>query len=430
MQKLTSTLIRSLCPNALPEYVDAFCSSKADEIFSQWGINETPGRMAAFMGNVCHETGGLRIVRESGYYRAITLMRVFRVRYRKSADSDGDGISDLAEAHAMKPRLIMNFNYGHRLGNEDDGTNDDDGYNFRGGGPLQATGKRMYRWLQKETGLPFVDEPLTIENPEHWALVAALTWCKWVDDLNDFADQGNFEACCRAINTGNPFSTYPMNGLADRNNWHAKWSLALGMSSVPVSGIYRYGSPRSVAVETIQERLNALRYGEGRLTVDGIFGTRTRDAVYSFQLVNKIKADGIVGPQTWGVLNGSGAKPYPPPAAVAGGVTALRKSGDPEIIKADKDRAAAALFAAAGTVSTLKETGTLDIATGLAKDAGAWQSALTTLISILKFGSQNLVPILCIVGAIFLYRRFGAVVYERVEKWTRPVGVEKEIGNA
>ncbi len=49
-------------------------------------------------------------------------------------------------------------------------------------------------------------------------------------------------------------------------------------------------------VRIVQQRLKDLGYTVG--AVDGIFGTKTRNAVKSFQRSNKLTADGIVGPAT------------------------------------------------------------------------------------------------------------------------------------
>ena len=47
----------------------------------------------------------------------------------------------------------------------------------------------------------------------------------------------------------------------------------------------------------IQKRLNALGYSCGE--EDGIMGVKTLAAIRAFQTDEKIKADGVVGPQTW-----------------------------------------------------------------------------------------------------------------------------------
>jgi len=62
-------------------------------------------------------------------------------------------------------------------------------------------------------------------------------------------------------------------------------------------------------VQQVQEKLIALNYYSGAL--DGKYGYGTVVAVRAFQEVNKIKADGIVGPSTWNVLFGGSAKPKP-----------------------------------------------------------------------------------------------------------------------
>lgn len=47
-------------------------------------------------------------------------------------------------------------------------------------------------------------------------------------------------------------------------------------------------------VKTLQKKLN--------ISVDGIFGSETEDAVKEFQKKNNLTADGIVGPNTWSKL--------------------------------------------------------------------------------------------------------------------------------
>lgn len=67
----------------------------------------------------------------------------------------------------------------------------------------------------------------------------------------------------------------------------------------PDMPLLRYGS-RGEAVKTLQEKLNAKGYNSGN--VDGIFGTKTRAAVISFQKATGLGVDGIVGKLTWAKL--------------------------------------------------------------------------------------------------------------------------------
>ena len=57
---------------------------------------------------------------------------------------------------------------------------------------------------------------------------------------------------------------------------------------------------RGPVVEFLQSALNRANFRVG--TVDGIFGSRTEDAVKRLQAYFGIKVDGIVGPDTWEAL--------------------------------------------------------------------------------------------------------------------------------
>lgn len=78
------------------------------------------------------------------------------------------------------------------------------------------------------------------------------------------------------------------------------------VSASPVSAKYtsvklRSGS-RGAAVTQLQK---SLRSHGVSVSADGVFGPRTLSAVKSFQRSAKINVDGVVGPITWGALNGS-----------------------------------------------------------------------------------------------------------------------------
>ena len=52
----------------------------------------------------------------------------------------------------------------------------------------------------------------------------------------------------------------------------------------------------------LQDALNYLGYNTGN--IDGIFGTKTKNAVIRFQRANKLSQDGIVGCKTWKSITG------------------------------------------------------------------------------------------------------------------------------
>ena len=79
--------------------------------------------------------------------------------------------------------------------------------------------------------------------------------------------------------------------------------LILCAFGVSVSGLSKVGS-RSDEVVAIQQKLKEKGYYN--YTVDGIFGTRTRNAVISFQRDNGLAADGIAGVNTLKALGSSG----------------------------------------------------------------------------------------------------------------------------
>jgi len=62
------------------------------------------------------------------------------------------------------------------------------------------------------------------------------------------------------------------------------------------------------AVKNLQSRLYTLGYYTGE--IDGQFGAVTKDAVLTFQRLNGLDADGIVGEETRRLLFSSEAKPF------------------------------------------------------------------------------------------------------------------------
>lgn len=91
------------------------------------------------------------------------------------------------------------------MGNGDEASGD--GWRFRGRGLLQITGRGMYQRCGDALGLPLLEQPDLLLQPEQAVLSAAWFWQS--NGLNALADAGDFEAITRRINGG-------LNGLAER----------------------------------------------------------------------------------------------------------------------------------------------------------------------------------------------------------------------
>lgn len=70
-------------------------------------------------------------------------------------------------------------------------------------------------------------------------------------------------------------------------------------TSVATNLVTLQNGARGAHVQDLQSALNDYDYA---LSVDGIFGTNTKDAVRQFQKQQKLDADGIVGKKTWAAL--------------------------------------------------------------------------------------------------------------------------------
>ena len=90
-------------------------------------------RLAHFLSQCGHESGGWKAVRENLNYSAKGLMGIFK-KYFPNAS--------LANAYERKPEKIANRVYAGRMGNGPEASGD--GYKFRGRGYIQLTGKDNY----------------------------------------------------------------------------------------------------------------------------------------------------------------------------------------------------------------------------------------------------------------------------------------------
>jgi putative chitinase len=167
-------------------------------VATKFGI-DNPLRLAHFLAQCGHESGGFKIVRENLNYSADGLQKIFK-KYFPTPEA--------AAAYARQPEKIANKVYGNRMGNGDEASGD--GYKFSGKGFIQLTGKDNYTAFDKT-----VDDDI-LANPNFVAtkyplLSAAWFWNK--NGLNAIADGGATDEVVTKITKRVNGGTI---GLADR----------------------------------------------------------------------------------------------------------------------------------------------------------------------------------------------------------------------
>jgi putative chitinase len=158
------------------------------EILPDYDINTVP-RVAAFLAQTAHESGGYRAIKENLNYKAESLCRVWP-RYFPNIE--------VARQYAQQPERIANRAYANRMGNgpEESG----DGWKFAGKGLIQLTGKDNYtRYAQSlEISLEEASEHLTTFE----GCVQSAAWFWEANNLNQWADSGDILTMTKRINGG------------------------------------------------------------------------------------------------------------------------------------------------------------------------------------------------------------------------------------
>jgi putative chitinase len=154
----------------------------------EYDIN-TPPRVAAFIAQCAHESGGFRAIKENLNYRAVTLRKVFP----KYFPTD-----ELANAYAQKPEMIANRVYGSRMGNGDEHSGD--GFRYCGRGLIQLTGKQNYQNFADSLEMSVEDVPEYLATFE--GAVQSACWFWESNNLNQWADRSDIVTLTKRINGG------------------------------------------------------------------------------------------------------------------------------------------------------------------------------------------------------------------------------------
>ena len=145
----------------------------------------TPLRLAHFLAQCGHESGGFKVTSENLNYSAKGLMGIFKKYFPTQ---------QLAESYQRQPQKIANRVYANRMLNGDESTGD--GFKFRGRGYIQLTGKDNYTQFGKAIGEDIASNPDVVSG-KHALLSAAWFWSK--NGLNKLADGGSSDAVVTSI---------------------------------------------------------------------------------------------------------------------------------------------------------------------------------------------------------------------------------------
>jgi putative chitinase len=178
---------------------------------------DTPQRIAGFLSQCAHESGGFERLQENLNYSADGMAGIWPKRFAvlgpdgKPVKKDGKNQPNkFALALHRKPEMIANVVYSNRMGNGP--TESGEGWKYRGRGLKQLTGKTNHSNCSKGLGVDLVDNPDLLLEPIYAARSAAWFWS--TNKCNVFADAEDIEGLTRRINGG-------LIGLEDRKKRYA-----------------------------------------------------------------------------------------------------------------------------------------------------------------------------------------------------------------
>jgi putative chitinase len=162
---------------------DAVIAQLPDTI-AKFELN-TPLRLAHFLAQAGHESGGFKLVNENLNYGAKGLLGIFKKYFPTEAK---------AKEYERKPEKIANLVYGSRMGNGAEITGE--GYKFRGRGYIQLTGKDNYKAFDAVVTESIVDNPDLVATK--YPLLSA-AWFFHKNGLHKIADGGATDAVVTSV---------------------------------------------------------------------------------------------------------------------------------------------------------------------------------------------------------------------------------------
>jgi putative chitinase len=161
--------------NKLKGHVPDSVIAMLPDTMAKFELN-TPMRLAHFLAQSGHESGGFKALNENLNYGAKGLRGIFSKYFPTDAK---------ALEYERKPEKIANLVYGGRMGNGPEASGE--GYKFRGRGYIQLTGKDNYTAFSKAINEDCVGNPDLVATKYP---LASAAWFFHKNGLHKIADEG------------------------------------------------------------------------------------------------------------------------------------------------------------------------------------------------------------------------------------------------
>ena len=186
--ELSKQQLKELLPKN--PYIDNWHQALS-QLLPDYDIN-TSNRIAAFVAQCAHESGGFMVLKENLNYKAASLRQLFSKYFHND---------DIANEYASKPNkqeAIANRIYANRMGNGDEASGD--GYKYCGRGLIQLTGKSNYTAFADSLEIDPEEASQYLATFEGAAQSACWFW--ETNNLNQWADKGDIVTLTKRINGG------------------------------------------------------------------------------------------------------------------------------------------------------------------------------------------------------------------------------------
>jgi putative chitinase len=191
--------------------------------FAKYGIT-MDAHIAYLLAQLSHESAEGSHLTESLNYTPAALLKIFPTHFTPDRAQQYGRTAD----HPANQKMIAEFAYGGRMGNAP--TPSEDGYNFRGRGFIQTTGKNGYQALATKTGLPLLTQPDLLTDPQHSFECAVAQFVSYPHILM-YCESGDLAAVSSLINLGHvSHQTTDINGYADRQAQTTLWKHQLAVA--------------------------------------------------------------------------------------------------------------------------------------------------------------------------------------------------------